>query len=134
MKTWERKKHINFCYSEMTSSNERLSRNRLSLDTIPPHQIRNIALSVPVPLDGSCEVCNDPSASVKLRGIFWLDTRLPSIQWIQVDQYHNVIESIISVVLTNIYLTDAHLLLPAHCYLKVYDINQRIAHFWNWHF
>jgi len=59
----------------------------MSLDAVPPDQIRTIALSVTVPLEGSCEVCNDPSASVQCRGIFGLDTRLPSTQWSQVDQY-----------------------------------------------
>jgi hypothetical protein len=58
----------------------------MSLDAVPPDQIRNIAVSVPVPLQGSCDVRNDPSASVKRRGIFRLDTRLPSAQWSQVDQ------------------------------------------------
>ena len=42
----------------------------MSLDAIPHLQIRNIAVSLPVPLEGRCEVCNDPSASVQRRGIF----------------------------------------------------------------
>jgi hypothetical protein len=114
MTTWERKTYNKLWYSEMTWSNEHLWRNRMSLDAIPPRQIRNIAVSVPVPLEGPCEVCNDTSASVQRRGIFWLDTRLPSTQWSQVDQYHNVVQSIISVIPTNIYLTDATLLLAPH--------------------
>ena len=59
----------------------------MSLDPIPPDQIRTIAESVPVPLVGSCEVREDPSESVKRRGIFGLDTRLPSAQWNQLDQF-----------------------------------------------